>query len=102
MDTYRQRFGAKPDRRYPNMDLVSPDLGFVDLARGMGVEAMRVATPGELRPAREKALAARRRFYWTSRSRGRREGEARPHSAARGAGCPPASSPPVPPSSAGA
>ena len=62
MDTYRQRFGAKPDRAYPNMDLVAPDLGFVDLARGMGVEAMRVATPGELRPALEKALGARRPF----------------------------------------
>jgi thiamine pyrophosphate-dependent acetolactate synthase large subunit-like protein len=28
----------------------------------MGVEAMRVGTPGELRPALEKALAARRPF----------------------------------------
>jgi benzoylformate decarboxylase len=62
MDTYRQRFGAKPDRGYPNMDLVAPDLGFVDLARGMGVEALRVATPGELRPALDKALGARRPF----------------------------------------
>jgi benzoylformate decarboxylase len=62
MDTYRQRFGAKPDRGYPNMDLLPPDLGFVDLARGMGVEAMRVATPGELRPALDKALGARRPF----------------------------------------
>ncbi len=62
MDTYRQRFGAKPDRAYPNMDLVAPDLGFVDLARGMGVEAMRVASPGELRPALEKALGAGRPF----------------------------------------
>jgi benzoylformate decarboxylase len=62
MDTYRQRFGVKPDRAYPNMDLVAPDLGFVDLARGMGVEAMRVATPGELRPALEKALGAGRPF----------------------------------------
>ncbi len=62
MDTYRQRFGAKPDRGYPNMDLVSPDLGFVDLARGMGVEAMRVTTPGELRPALAKALGAGRPF----------------------------------------
>jgi benzoylformate decarboxylase len=44
------------------MDLVAPDLGFVDLARGMGVEAMRVATPGEVRPALEKALGARRPF----------------------------------------
>jgi benzoylformate decarboxylase len=62
MDTYRQRFGAKPDRGYPHMDLVPPDLGFVDLARGMGVEAMRVAAPGELRPALDKALGARRPF----------------------------------------
>jgi benzoylformate decarboxylase len=44
------------------MDLVAPDLGFVDLARGMGVEAMRVATPGELRPALQKALGAGRPF----------------------------------------
>ena len=62
MDTYRQRFGAKPDRAYLNMDLVSPDLGYVDLARGMGVEAMRVATPGELGPALQKALSAGRPF----------------------------------------
>ena len=62
MDTYRQRFGAKPERGYPNMDLVAPDLGFVDIARGMGVEGMRVTTPGALRPALDKALAARRPF----------------------------------------
>jgi benzoylformate decarboxylase len=57
MDTYRQRFGAKPERGYPNMDLVTPDLGFVDLARGMGVAGARVTKPGELRPALEKAIA---------------------------------------------
>jgi benzoylformate decarboxylase len=62
MDTYRQRFGAKPDRGYPNMDLVSPDLGFVDLARGLGVEAARITTPGELRPALDKAFGARHPF----------------------------------------
>jgi benzoylformate decarboxylase len=60
MDTYRQRFGAKPDRGYPHMDLVAPDLGFVDLARGMGVEAARVTTPAELRPALDRALSAGR------------------------------------------
>jgi benzoylformate decarboxylase len=58
MDTYRQRFGAKPDRGYPNMDLVAPDLGFVDLARGMGVDAARVSAPGELRAALDKALGS--------------------------------------------
>ncbi len=62
MDTYRQRFGAKPDRGYPNMDLVSPDLGFVDIARGLGVEGVRVSTPGELRPALDRALDAKRPF----------------------------------------
>ncbi|HEU4368111.1 MAG TPA: thiamine pyrophosphate-binding protein [Methylomirabilota bacterium] len=62
MDTYRQRFGAKPDRGYPHMDLVAPDLGLVDLARGLGVEGARVTTPGELRPALDKALGAGRPF----------------------------------------
>ena len=67
MDTYRQRFGAKPERGYPNMDLVSPDLGFVDMARGMGVEAARVdqaggAAPGaRARRSARAALSARRR-----------------------------------------
>ena len=62
MDTYRQRFGAKPDRAYPHMDLASPELGFVDLARGLGVEAARVTKPGELRPALTRALAAGRPY----------------------------------------
>ena len=62
MDTYRQRFGAKPDRGYPNMDLVSPDLGFVDIARGLGVEGLRVGRPAELRPALDRALSATRPF----------------------------------------
>jgi benzoylformate decarboxylase len=44
------------------MDLVSPDLGFVDLARGLGVEAARVATPGELRPALDRAFGAGQPF----------------------------------------
>ena len=34
----------------PEHGPVAPDLGFVDLAPAWGVEAMRVATPGELRP----------------------------------------------------
>jgi benzoylformate decarboxylase len=62
MDTYRQRFGAKPERGYPHMDLTAPDLGFVDLARGMGVEGARITKPDELRPALAQALARRRPF----------------------------------------
>ena len=62
MDTYRQRFGAKPERGYPHMDLVTPELGFVELARGMGVDGARVGKPEDLRAAIEKALGARRPF----------------------------------------
>jgi thiamine pyrophosphate-dependent acetolactate synthase large subunit-like protein len=62
MDTYRQRFGAKRERGYPHRDLLRPDLGFVELARGMGVDGARVSAPDELRPAIEKALGARRPF----------------------------------------
>jgi benzoylformate decarboxylase len=62
MDAYRQRFGAKPDRGYPHMDLNRPDLGFVEIARGMGVEAQRVTKPAELCPALDKALGAGRPY----------------------------------------
>jgi benzoylformate decarboxylase len=62
LDTYRQRFGVKPDRGYLHMDLTKPDLGFVDLARGLGVEGARVTRPDDLRPALEKALAAGRPY----------------------------------------
>src|SRR4029079_11601707 len=57
MDTYRQRFGAKPGRGYPHMDLVTPDLGFVELARGMGVDGARDGEPDDLSPAIDKELA---------------------------------------------
>jgi benzoylformate decarboxylase len=62
MDAYRQRFGAKPDRGYPHMDLGRPDLGFVDLARGMGVGGARLGKPEALRPALERALSGGRPF----------------------------------------
>jgi benzoylformate decarboxylase len=44
------------------MDLASPDLGFIDIARGLGVEGMRVGNPAELRPALDRALSAKRPF----------------------------------------
>lgn len=52
----------KPDRGYPNVDLISPDLGFVDIASGLGVEGARVTKSTELRPALDKALGAGRPF----------------------------------------
>jgi benzoylformate decarboxylase len=62
MDTYRQRFGAKPERGYPHMDLYPPDLGFVEIARGLGVEGARITRPDELRGALDKALGAGRPY----------------------------------------
>jgi len=60
MDVYRQRFGAKPDRPYLHMDLGQPRLGFVDLARGLGLSAERITAPGELTGALSRAIAAKR------------------------------------------
>ena len=62
LDIYRQRFGADTERPYPHMELRPPDLGFVDLARGMGVEAVSVTAPDELGQALTRALLARRPY----------------------------------------
>ena len=60
MDAYRQRFGVRGDRPYVQMDLTKPELGFVEIAQGMGVGATRVTRPGDLRGAFEAALASGR------------------------------------------
>ncbi len=56
MNIYRRRFGIAPDRPYPHMDLTEPDLDFVEMARGMGVEGRRITSPDEIGPAIESAL----------------------------------------------
>lgn len=58
LDIYRQRFDAQSNRPYPHMDLNEPVLGFVDMARGMGVDAAAVTDPEELGPAVATALAS--------------------------------------------
>lgn len=60
MDAYRQRFGVRPDRPYVHMDLTKPELGFVEIAQGLGVAGTRVTRPADLRPAIEAALASGR------------------------------------------
>jgi benzoylformate decarboxylase len=60
MDVYRQRFGAKPDRPYLHMDLAKPRLGFLELARGLGLSAERITAPGELTSALSRAIVAKR------------------------------------------
>ena len=58
MDRYRQLFGVNPAHSYLGMDLRKPEMSFVDLARGLGVEGTRVAAPSELKPALARALAS--------------------------------------------
>ena len=58
LETYRHRFNAESNRPYPHMDLVNPTLGFVDMAKGMGVKGEQVCEPEALRAALERALAA--------------------------------------------
>jgi benzoylformate decarboxylase len=45
-----------------SFDLSSPQIRFAELARSMGVEAVRVEKPEEIRPAVERMLASRKSF----------------------------------------
>jgi benzoylformate decarboxylase len=58
MDAFRRRFGVAAGRAYPHMDLATPDLGFVEMARGMGVDGRRVSKPGEVGAALRRAFDA--------------------------------------------
>lgn len=58
MDAYRQRFRAESNQGYTHMDLAPPALDFVELARGMGVEGVRVEDSDALAPTIEAAFAA--------------------------------------------
>jgi len=57
IDVYRGRFGVESNRGYAHMDLVGPDLGFVEMARGMGVAAERITEPDAFRDALARACA---------------------------------------------
>ena len=56
LDIYRQRFNERSDKPYPHMDLSNPELGFADLARGMGVRAQCVERLDDVQPAVVEAL----------------------------------------------
>ena len=46
-----------PEHNYPaSFDICNPDIRFADLARSLGVEAVRVEKPDQIAPAIEKAL----------------------------------------------
>ena len=58
IDTFRQLFTAPSNQPYPQMDINGPELGFVDLARGMGVPGVRVENADDIKSAIDKALAS--------------------------------------------
>ena len=58
IDNYRSRFSVESNRGYTHMDLEGPDLGFVELARGMGVKAEAVGEPEAFTAALKRAFAA--------------------------------------------
>jgi benzoylformate decarboxylase len=51
IDAYRQRFEVKSNKPYMHMDLTGPVLGFVDLAKGMGVAGTHVTKPEDIQGA---------------------------------------------------
>ena len=62
MDAYRHRFNTESNHPYPHMDLTNPVLGFVEMARGMGVAGEQVTEPEALREAMAKALDTRKPY----------------------------------------
>jgi benzoylformate decarboxylase len=58
MNRYRRDFGTGGERPHPHMDLTDPDLGYVDLAHGFGLEGRRVSDPAELGPALTAAFSS--------------------------------------------
>ena len=51
IDAYRQRFDVKSNKPYMHMDLSGPALGFVDMAKGMGIAGTQVAKADDIGPA---------------------------------------------------
>jgi benzoylformate decarboxylase len=51
IDAYRQRFDVKSNKPYMHMDLTGPVLGFVDLAKGMGVAGTLVTKAEDIQGA---------------------------------------------------
>ena len=51
IDAYRSRFGIKSNNPYMHMDLGQPTMGFVDMAKGMGVGGTYVAKADDIQGA---------------------------------------------------
>jgi len=62
VDVWRQNFEAGTQHPYQNMDLTGPELDFVHLAAGMGVQGTRVEAADAIAPALADAVAANRPY----------------------------------------
>ena len=62
VDVWRQNFEAGTQHPYQQMDLTGPDLDFVHLAAGMGVEAIRIEKADDIAAALERAVASNRPY----------------------------------------
>ena len=62
VDVWRQNFQAGTQHPYQQMDLTGPELDFVHLAAGMGVEAVRVEKAEAIAPALATAVATNRPY----------------------------------------
>ncbi len=51
IDAYRARFDVKSNKPYMHMDLTGPTMGFVDMARGMGVAGTHVTKADDIKGA---------------------------------------------------
>ncbi len=58
MNRYRSEAGLGGERPYPHMDLGDPDMDYVSLAAGFGVQARAVRAPEEVGPAVREAFAS--------------------------------------------
>jgi benzoylformate decarboxylase len=58
IDAYRQKFEVKSNKPYQHMDLTGPVMGFVDLARGMGVAGTHVTKAEDIKAAVTAAFAS--------------------------------------------
>jgi len=58
IDAYRTRFDVKSNKPYMHMDLTGPALGFVDLAKGMGVAGTHVTKADDIKAAVSAAFTS--------------------------------------------
>ena len=58
IDAYRARFEVKSNKPYMHMDLTGPALGFVELAKGMGVAGTHVVKADDIKAAVAAAFAS--------------------------------------------